>query len=206
MWRVIQRDGIGAVSVRDVAAEAGISSGSLRHVFASKAELLAYSMQLVATRVRARAQAHTSIADPWQRALAVLDELLPLDDRRRCEMEVNLALVAESPAHPQLKEIALDAQRQLRGACAVILTGLAQRGLIAPDIDVDTEAMRLHALVDGAAMHVLLGDTDTPDTAQRMIAEHLRSLARPANGTGTHSVGTREPYQQLRFGSPASSC
>jgi hypothetical protein len=36
--------------------------------------------------------------------------------------------------------------------------------------------MRLHALVDGAAMHVLLGDTDTPDTARRMIAEHLRTL------------------------------
>jgi AcrR family transcriptional regulator len=176
VWRVIQREGIGAVSVRDVAAEAGISSGSLRHVFASKAELLAYSMRLVATRVRERAQTHASITDPWQRALAVLDEVLPLDDRRRCEMEVNLALVAESPAHPLLKEIALDAQRQLRGACAAILTGLAQRGLIAPDIDVDTEAMRLHALVDGAAMHVLLGDTDTPDTAQRMIADHLRTL------------------------------
>ncbi|MBC2638036.1 MULTISPECIES: TetR/AcrR family transcriptional regulator [unclassified Rhodococcus (in: high G+C Gram-positive bacteria)] len=177
LWRVIQRDGIGAVSVRDVAAEAGISSGSLRHVFASKAELLAYSMRLVAMRVRERAQAHATIADPWQRAMAVLDEVLPLDDRRRCEMEVNLALVAESPAHPMLKEIALDAQRQLRGACAAILTDLAQRGLIAPGLDVDAEAMRLHALVDGAAMHVLLGATDTPHTAQRMIAEHLRDLA-----------------------------
>ncbi|MCQ4120471.1 TetR/AcrR family transcriptional regulator [Rhodococcus tibetensis] len=177
VWRVIQRDGIGAVSVRDVAAEAGVSTGSLRHVFASKAELLAYSMQLVQRRVRERAREHSSISDPWTRALAILDEMLPLDDRRRCEMEVNLALVAEGPAHPKVREIARDAQHELRAGCASILAGLAAHGYVAPERDIDAEAMRLHALVDGAAMHALLGETDTAETAQRMIAEHLRGLA-----------------------------
>ncbi|MEE2033918.1 TetR/AcrR family transcriptional regulator [Rhodococcus chondri] len=177
VWRVIQRDGVGAVSVRDVAAEAGLSTGSLRHVFASKTELLAYSMRLVQERVLARVEAHLAVADPWERALAILDEFLPLDERRRSEMEVNLALIAEGPAHPMLTEIGLDAQRKLRTGCTRILAGLAREGLIASTCDLDAEAMRLHALIDGAAMHVLLGDTDTPQTAQRMIADHLRTLA-----------------------------
>jgi AcrR family transcriptional regulator len=36
-WRVILRDGAGRVSVRAVAAEAGVSAGSLRHLFPTQA-------------------------------------------------------------------------------------------------------------------------------------------------------------------------
>jgi AcrR family transcriptional regulator len=177
VWRVIQRDGVSAVSIRDVAAEAGISAGSLRHVFASKAELLAYSMRLVQKRVRERVQTHAAITDPWARALAVIGEFLPLDDRRRCEMEVNLALVAESPAHPLLKEIALHAQEELRAGCSTVLTRLVEHELIRPTLDIDAEAIRLHALIDGLALHALLGDAGTPPISERSIVQHLRTLA-----------------------------
>ncbi|MFE6859415.1 TetR/AcrR family transcriptional regulator [Nocardia sp. NPDC057668] len=177
VWRVIQRDGVSAVSVRDVAAEAGISAGSLRHVFASKAELLAYSMRLVQKRVRERAEAHAAITDPWERALAVIAEFLPLDANRRCEIDVNLALVAESPAHPLLKDIALDAYRELRAGCVTVLTRLADCGLIRPALDLDAEATRLHALIDGVALHALIGDADAAHTAEGVIAHHLRTLA-----------------------------
>ncbi|MFD4180909.1 TetR/AcrR family transcriptional regulator [Rhodococcus sp. NPDC058514] len=176
VWRVILRDGVSAVSVRDVAAEAGLSSGSLRHVFASKADLLAYSMRLVHDRARARVLAHAAVEDPRERALAMLDEFLPLDDQRRCEMEVSLALVAEAPAHPRLREIALAAQRDLRAGCLAVLTGLLRAGLLAPSRDVEAEAIRLHAIIDGAAMHALLGETDTPDSARRLVADHLDGL------------------------------
>lgn len=177
VWRVILRDGISAVSVRDVAAEAQLSTGSLRHVFASKADLLAYSMRLVHVRARDRILAHLDVADPRTRALAALSELLPLDDVRRCEMEVNLALVADAPSHAELGAIARDAQRSMREGCVAILADLARHGLLAPSRDVDAEAMRLHALIDGAAMHVVLGETDSPDSALAMLTAHLDSLA-----------------------------
>lgn len=177
VWRVIRRDGVSAVSVRDVAAEAGISTGSLRHVFASKAELLAYSMRLVQKRVRERAEAHVAITDPWERALAVIAEFLPLDANRRCEVDVNLALVAESPAHPLLKDIALEAYRELRAGCVTVLTRLAERGLIRPALDIEAEAIRLHALIDGLAVHALIGDTSAAHTAESVIVQHLRTLA-----------------------------
>ena len=47
VWRIVLRDGVSAVSIRDVAAEAGLAVGSVRHVFGTKAELLEYSMALV---------------------------------------------------------------------------------------------------------------------------------------------------------------
>ncbi|MFC9839103.1 hypothetical protein ACFVKB_35640 [Rhodococcus sp. NPDC127530] len=48
-------------------------------------------------------------------------------------------------------------------------------------MDVDTELVRLHALVDGAAMHVLLGDTGTPEPAQPEAALESGSRAETAN-------------------------
>ncbi|GAA1487885.1 TetR family transcriptional regulator [Brachybacterium sacelli] len=39
-WRVLLREGVGRASVRNVAAEAGLTVNSLRHVFSTQDELL----------------------------------------------------------------------------------------------------------------------------------------------------------------------
>ena len=54
LWRVVVREGIDAASVRKVAAEAGVSAGSLRHLFPSQSELLAFAMQLIVDEVATR--------------------------------------------------------------------------------------------------------------------------------------------------------
>lgn len=176
VWRVVIRDGITAVSVRDVAAEAGLSTGSLRHTFASKADLLAYSMQLVHRRAQERAYRHAQITDPRERAIAIVAEVLPLDDTRRCEHEVNLALIAEAPAHPELGDITRTAHRALRAGLVLLVADLQQHGLCAPWRSVDDEARRLHALITGAAMQAMVGETDTPESVLQMVIEHLDSL------------------------------
>jgi AcrR family transcriptional regulator len=95
------RDGVSAVSIRDVAAEAGLAVGSVRHVFGSKAELLEYSMALVHEQTRDRVAAHFAIKDPRKFAEAVLAELLPLDDQlAETEMAVNKAVVCREPVTP----------------------------------------------------------------------------------------------------------
>ncbi|MEU5842602.1 TetR family transcriptional regulator C-terminal domain-containing protein [Rhodococcus sp. NPDC047139] len=177
VWRLILRGGVGAVSIREVAAEAGLSTGSVRHVFASKSALLGYSMRLVHERAAARAASHVDLTDVRKSALAILCEFLPLDDLRRCEMLVNLALIAEAPGHPELGVIAADAQIALREGCANILRGLSGSGLVAAGLDLGVEAARLHALVDGLAMHVLVGGGDTPESAVAVLEAHIDSLA-----------------------------
>jgi Uncharacterized protein conserved in bacteria len=42
VWRVIRRDGLEQASVRNVAREADLSMGSLRHYFATQSELMAF--------------------------------------------------------------------------------------------------------------------------------------------------------------------
>jgi AcrR family transcriptional regulator len=178
VWRVLLRDGITAVSVRDVAAEAGLSPGSLRHTFGSKAELLAYSMQLVHRRAEERAYAHADVEDPRDRVIAIVSEILPLDETRRSELEVNLALIAEAPAHPELGAIARNAQHALREGLTILVADMKHHGLCAPWRNVADEARHLHALLTGAAMHAMVGDQDSPASALKMVTDHIDSLAK----------------------------
>jgi AcrR family transcriptional regulator len=178
VWRIVVRDGVSAVSIRDVAAESGLAVGSLRHVFANKAELLEYSMALVHERTHERVAAHFAIMDPRKFAEAVLGELMPLDEQRRIEMAVNMAVVAESPSHPALRRVALDAQQAVGDACAAVLMRLRNEKLIRPDADMAYETERLHALVDGLALHALTADRKDlrPKAILAVLRKHLAEL------------------------------
>ncbi|UPW08822.1 TetR family transcriptional regulator C-terminal domain-containing protein [Gordonia terrae] len=176
LWRIVLRDGASGVSVREVAAEAGISVGSLRHVFADKEELLEFSMRLIYERVAVRLRRHDRIRNPLRWAEVVLSEVLPLDDERRVEMHVNIAMVTESVAHPGLAAAAREAHDGLRSLCRTVLTVLDEHEMIGADLDLDSQAMALHALVDGLAMHLLLAGTESPDRARRVLRDHLAGL------------------------------
>jgi AcrR family transcriptional regulator len=178
VWRIVVRDGVSAVSIRDVAAEAGLAVGSVRHVFSNKAELLEYSMALVHERVRKRVTEHFAIKDPRRFAEAVLAEVMPLDDQRRMEMAVNMAVVAESPSHPALRRVALDAQRAVHDACEAVLSFLKQEKLIRAGADMAYEVERLHALVDGLALHALTVSAKDlrPKAVLSVLRSHLVSL------------------------------
>ncbi|UPG67915.1 TetR/AcrR family transcriptional regulator [Gordonia hongkongensis] len=177
LWRIVLREGASGVSVREVAAEANISVGSLRHVFGDKEELLEFSMRLIYERVALRIREHDRIRDPLRWAEAVLSEVLPLDDERRVEMHVNLAMVTESVAHPGLADAAREAHDGLRSLCRTVLGVLDEHGLIGAGRELDSQAIAVHALVDGLAMHLLLADTDSPARAQRVLREYLTGLA-----------------------------
>ena len=178
VWRIVARDGVSAVSIRTVATEAGLAVGSVRHVFNSKAELLEYSMALVHERGAERVQANFTRKDPRKLAEAVLAEMLPLDDRRRMEMAVNMAVVAESPSHPSLRRVALDAQRAIADACSTVLKILQSHKLIRADIDLAYETDRLHALIDGLALHALTASRKDlrPKAVLDVVRAHLAGL------------------------------
>jgi AcrR family transcriptional regulator len=178
VWRIVVRDGVSAVSIRDVAAEVGLAVGSVRHVFGTKAELLEYSMALVHERTRERVATHFAINDPRRFAEAVLAELMPLDDQRRTEMAVNMAVVAESPSHHALRRVALDAQKAISDACAAVLMRLQKEKLVRPDADLGYETERLHALVDGLALHALTADRKDlrPRAILAVLGKHLAEL------------------------------
>jgi AcrR family transcriptional regulator len=104
-WRLARRDGLDAVSVRNVAKEAGLSAGSLRHVFSTQADLLTFAMAALAERVTERQRALEPADTPLEAAADMLAQLLPLDDERQREAEVWFAFVVRARVDPQLRAL-----------------------------------------------------------------------------------------------------
>jgi len=177
VWTVIRRDGLQRASVRNVAREAGWSMGSLRHYFATQSELLCFAMQLVADRARARVRALEPAPDPRRAVEQLLHELVPLDDERRAEAEVWLAFTARALVDPQQRAIHERIHDELNGACTRAIEALAVAGLTTEGLDVPLEAGRLHALLDGLALHaVMRPDKVPPSRIVAAIARHLDTL------------------------------
>jgi AcrR family transcriptional regulator len=171
LWRLVLRDGIEAASLRRVAAEAGWSAGSLRHYFATQSELLAFAMELVTQRVTERVGAHRLSDDPRETAERLLHEVLPLDAERHAEMQVWLAFTARALVEPELRELRDRAHLGLRSLCrtAVELLGAPDR---------EREAERVHALIDGLALHAVLDPaTTTPARQIELLGAQLDALA-----------------------------
>lgn len=176
VWTTIREHGIGAVSIRAVAASAGLSVGSLRHVFPTRAELLEFSAELMLQRATERILGSPLTGVPEDDAVVLLAHLLPFEEESRVELEVNIALIAEAPALPSLAPLRDDTHRSIAGMCERLV------GMLAPSADqarVSHEARRLHALIDGAALH-LLADPGRADWTRTLLREEVRRIAREA--------------------------
>lgn len=179
VWNVIRERGVGALSVRTVATEAGLAVGSLRHVFPTRSELVVFSAELMIRRATERIAAVPRSGDLEDDALALLTELLPLAPDSRAELEVNLALIAEAPAVPELIPVRDQATRELADFCrsmaAALLMGAAGRGR--PEVDAERAGRRLHALVDGLSLHLLADSADAdPAWALEILRDELVRL------------------------------
>ncbi|OZM71998.1 hypothetical protein CFN78_17850 [Amycolatopsis antarctica] len=184
-WRVILRDGVGGTSVRTVAAEAGLSTGALRHVFGSQSRLLVFALRLVVERATARMEALRPRGSAVKTVEAIAAQMLPLDRERRAEMAVYLALCSAANSDPGLRGPRNEAHETLRGACRWLI-GLLDNGVdLAPDADREFEALRLHAVIDGLAAHVIYEPPPAGARwARRVLAGHLASLRCPPGHTG----------------------
>lgn len=175
VWATVREHGIGAVSVRTVAARAGVAVGSLRHVFPTRSQLLQFSAELTVSRATQRVLAVPRDGDPVDVAFAMLAELMPLDEERRTEMEVNLALIAEAPALPEITPIRDEAAQGIARLCRLVLEMLGWP----PGPEAEDQALRLHALLDGLALHLLSrSPQQDPSWAASMLRRELQQISR----------------------------
>ena len=147
VWRLASRDGIEAVTMRRVAAEAGWSTGALNHYFADKEELLLLAFH-DGGRPLERATRPAADCAPLEAVAA----LLPLDAERRAEVRVWFALLGLALTRPALARAQRDAYRDCRAFMAEALREAQERGELAPGLDPDCEAIELVAFADGISV------------------------------------------------------
>jgi len=187
VFRIIAVDGLERASLREVADEAGLAVGSVRHYFAGSEELLSHSFAVVVDRITARLQAalpavteNTSASGQHREAvLTLLGELLPLDEERAVDICVWMAFRNAARIRPFLAPIG---DRSHREVAAVI--GQVVSSLVTDDGDghhsLVVEAERLLATIDGLCMHALLQpEWMTAAMCRDVLDRHLTSLAVP---------------------------
>ena len=177
VWRVILHDGVEGVSVRNVAAEAGWSTGALRHYFGTKEELLASATQLLEERVSRRFEIKRYDGTPRGVVRGLLCEVLPLDEERRTEGALWFAFAVRSLVDPRIAEeygVVFDGVREL---CRRVVHQMAEGGWLVSGLDPEIEASSLHALVDGLAVHGLMGRLGEEEMLD-VLDEHLERIIR----------------------------
>lgn len=178
-WKVIVQSGLEHATVRKIAKESGLSVGSLRYYFPTQAELLLFSMELVSERVKERIQAHLHQpkADPLTAIKDVIGEMLPLDDERRVETEVWFVFSAKALVDLRLRQLNEQVYTEMSNAFKRVIQFLQQVGLVRADLQAEREAKRLHALVDGLALHHLMHPEKlTKQAIIDILQHHLRTL------------------------------
>jgi TetR/AcrR family transcriptional repressor of bet genes len=180
MWRVTIARGLEGVSMRQVAAEAGVSVGMLQHYFRTKDEMLMFGLDSMTEQVSRRiGERFGELAEPTPKQLvrATLVEMLPLDEERRLEAFVSTAFLTRAAVDTRFADYLRDGHRQGHAYLA------EQIGHGLP-CDVQRAAHVLLALVNGFTLGVLAGQCSAQE-ALAAVDAHLDALF----GTYTHLDG-----------------
>lgn len=174
-WRVILRWGMKGATVRKIAQEAGVSLGALRHYFTTQDELLLFAMKLVKEGAEQRIR-EVKMRDlsPKEMVIQILLEILPVDEQRMAEMEVWFAFVFHQKyRESEAEEIQVGFFPEIRK----ILTYLQQQDLLQKGLDLETEAEKLYAIIDGIAVHAMLESQRLlPERIEQVLRHHLDSI------------------------------
>lgn len=176
LWRVVAREGFEGVSLRHVAAEAGVSMGMVQHYFHTKEQMLLFALDTMEERAGARFAAELArLPDPPPPRAAVralLIQMLPLDEPRHQEGHSLYALLAGGLRHGELGQRLRTGMAQLRE----FVTNQVSAGKVASDPE--AAATTLMALTDGLAAHVL-GDFLSPEAAETALDVQLDTVFGP---------------------------
>ncbi|MDI2037028.1 TetR/AcrR family transcriptional regulator [Paenarthrobacter nitroguajacolicus] len=176
--RVLERDGLSGLSVRGVAAEAGIAAASLRRAFATQHALREFCLELIEDRVKARIAALELTGRPLVEGLLL--QLLPLDKERRLELVAQVQLGVLSLTDTALRPAAIRLSDGVARVCHIAVEVLTETGQFHQGRDPEYEAQRLRALLDGLAMQGLWsGELSEAGPILEMLTRHLDELARP---------------------------
>ncbi|WP_144671108.1 TetR/AcrR family transcriptional regulator [Arthrobacter sp. U41] len=188
VFRIVAADGLERASLREVADEAELAVGSVRHYFASSDELLTHSFGVVVDRIVDRlaaaddrlAEAQPGTPEHRQGVLTLLGEFLPLDEERAVDACVWMAFKNAARTKPFL---AAEADRSHRAVAAIVgrlvmdLSSTEGTGATMDQQRLVTEAERLLATLDGLTMHALLQpEWMTAQMCNDVLESHLAGL------------------------------
>ena len=153
---VAQRQGLGATTVRDVAAEMGTSSGLIHHYFASMDDVLAAAFEHAAGGDLAKARAAIDAdIDPARQLDTFIQSYAPAQSDST--MQLWLDAWAEASRRPALQEVSRRLNREWQALVRDIVERGVASGAFVTD-DPEATAWRLLSVLDGLTLQVVAHD------------------------------------------------
>ncbi len=149
--RCVAAVGYSRTTIREIAREANMTSGSLYHYFPNKAELVKATFDEVATiavppRLEQAAQDYTAAID---KLMAVLDESVRVMQDYPLAVAFDRAIRAESPQHLHLAENSDTRFVALRNLIRDILSQGAREKMLGRGVDVESAANAVYMIFRG---------------------------------------------------------
>lgn len=168
-WRLIAREGLGALTVKALAEEAGVAPSSMLYTLPNHAVVRERALEAIAPAIRQRVSGlPAEPAEGPERARMLLEALLPLDAERRLEASVLQVLSASALTESGLQPIWREVDGTIRDVCAQALRARGIRGdVVALD--------RLHTLMSGLINQLMNRGDDRPVRWAHAVLE--RALA-----------------------------
>jgi len=177
----IAAKGYDATTIRDVALAGGVSTGTINYYFSGKEALLIAALEDLARDFghHVRAAADQSHGDAFAGLTAIIETSLPLPDMAPRNWYLWLEFWGQAYRNPALGRIHADLYRGWRKLIARTIT----RGIAAGQfqaVDAAAVARQLAGLIDGLALHCMVGDPELPAQEVRTLClSFLRTVLQP---------------------------
>lgn len=159
VWRLASAHGLESVSLRQVAAEAGVSMRLVQYYFETKDRMLLFALrhlnEVLEGRVRTALGGEPT---PRQIIRTTLAELVPADEHGRMVSLVFIAYFVRALADPVFGEAFQgDGTDELSAFFAALIRDSQAAGLSPAGLDPEREVATLMAVANGMGPDVLLG-------------------------------------------------
>jgi TetR/AcrR family transcriptional repressor of bet genes len=170
LWRLTRDHGWEAISLRKVAAEAGVSMGMVQHYFTTKDEMLRFALEMISEDVRARIRARVAELpephSPRRLVELVLTEMLPQPSRRELELDATAVFIRRFMLKPESAATVAAGGAELK---AMLTEQIRLAGVSG---DAERDAGGLLAMLDGLMFAIVTGE-QTAESAMAILRAQL---------------------------------
>jgi AcrR family transcriptional regulator len=187
-WRVIARAGMVGATMREIAREAGVSTGILAHYFADKEDLLGYALRLSHRRVYERIHARTQGLIGLPALRVIMLEALPLDQERLLEAQIEMHFLSLAVGNESLRELQNREFERFWDALHHRVSEAQTLGEISTTVDADWITHQLIILVEGISLEAVVYPARVhPDRQCEILERFLEQVTaiRPGSGART---------------------
>ncbi|MDF3831599.1 TetR/AcrR family transcriptional regulator [Cupriavidus basilensis] len=179
-WRAILRVGLENVTIREIAAEMGATTGAVVHYFRTKDEVLIYALDHLISGLVAEVESRLNGVTGIARLETILYASLPLDEEGETGWRIWLAFLKASVGSEMLSVEHKRRYAFMRDSLAGELVALQKQKLIRGSLDLAMEADAMVALVDGLGVgRVIDPDRFAPAQQRMLVKRHIQAFLVP---------------------------